>query len=272
MRASVVTSMGDRDGGNSSAWEAGAAAAIHQDRLERVTRALEELTNEQRALRAEIDSLRRAVVRAHATSPATDALVASTQVEPATGGTSTESAVAPAIASMNDMMLARSGADAGVRPPSAAMTDEPTPQEMRAALGRAIGRIELVRSHPEALSESTLGYRLALPGTFAFESNSSTLSVPAREALRQAALVLMRSPGVTARVEGHADSWGDPEANRRISLARADAVRDELVRLGVEAIRVTSAGAGSMRPIADNRTAEGRAENRRVEIYFEVQS
>jgi OmpA-OmpF porin, OOP family len=73
-------------------------------------------------------------------------------------------------------------------------------------------------------------------------------------------------PKVTVRIEGHVDPSGDPAVDRTQSLARADAVKDLLVRSGVPSDRVTTAGLGSEKPLATNETAEGRAKNRRIEL------
>jgi len=65
---------------------------------------------------------------------------------------------------------------------------------------------------------------------------------------------------------GHTDSQGNAAANQKISVARAEAVKKFLVSKGVENNRVYTEGKGSSQPVADNKTAEGRAKNRRVEV------
>jgi outer membrane protein OmpA-like peptidoglycan-associated protein len=73
-------------------------------------------------------------------------------------------------------------------------------------------------------------------------------------------------PDVRFLVTGHTDTSGDSVLNRRLSEARAGAVRDYLVGAGVAPDRLEAAGRGASEPIADNETAWGRSRNRRIEI------
>ena len=65
---------------------------------------------------------------------------------------------------------------------------------------------------------------------------------------------------------GHTDSVGSDSYNQRLSIRRSEAVKSYLVSKGVEKNRVYTEGKGEKQPVADNKTAEGRAKNRRVEI------
>jgi OOP family OmpA-OmpF porin len=65
---------------------------------------------------------------------------------------------------------------------------------------------------------------------------------------------------------GHTDSIGTDAYNQRLSVRRAEAVKAFLVSKGIERNRVYTEGKGKKQPVADNRTKEGRAKNRRVEI------
>lgn len=69
-------------------------------------------------------------------------------------------------------------------------------------------------------------------------------------------------------IVGHADAQGAPEANRRVSLARAFAVRGELARLGVPVAAMTASGQGSEQPLGTNESSAGRRQNRRVDIVL----
>jgi OOP family OmpA-OmpF porin len=70
-------------------------------------------------------------------------------------------------------------------------------------------------------------------------------------------------------ISGHTDSVGSDEANQALSLRRAQAVKNWLVQRGVRSDRMMTVGKGEKEPIADNGTAEGRTENRRIEFYVQ---
>lgn len=87
--------------------------------------------------------------------------------------------------------------------------------------------------------------------------------------LDQVAKVLQQHPEVEKlSIEGHTDDRGNAENNRKLSLARAEAVKNHLVSRGVEASRLEAKGLGSDRPIAANTSPKGRATNRRVEFII----
>lgn len=96
----------------------------------------------------------------------------------------------------------------------------------------------------------------------AFASSRATLSPAAREALDSIAQRCLA--GRRYEVGGHTDSSGRAAANRRLSLARAQAVVNYLVSRGLPAPQLQAAGHGDTRPIADNASPEGRARNRRI--------
>jgi K(+)-stimulated pyrophosphate-energized sodium pump len=68
------------------------------------------------------------------------------------------------------------------------------------------------------------------------------------------------------QLEGHTDNTGDPEANKKLSVDRAEAVKALLVAGGIDAARIKTAGWGQEKPIASNDTEEGKAKNRRTEL------
>jgi outer membrane protein OmpA-like peptidoglycan-associated protein len=78
--------------------------------------------------------------------------------------------------------------------------------------------------------------------------------------------VLRANPNARMKVTGHTDSVGNPEQNLQLSQRRANMVAAELERKGISRDRISAEGAGQQHPIADNSTAEGRAQNRRVSV------
>jgi outer membrane protein OmpA-like peptidoglycan-associated protein len=78
---------------------------------------------------------------------------------------------------------------------------------------------------------------------------------------------LKRNPGIRLEVRGHTDSTGSREHNMKLSMRRADAVRDYMIKNGISPERLESKGFGFGKPIADNATAEGRRKNRRTEFF-----
>jgi outer membrane protein OmpA-like peptidoglycan-associated protein len=99
-----------------------------------------------------------------------------------------------------------------------------------------------------------------------FETNSAKLTSDSLTVLDRVAESLNASPDVKVEIAGHTDSVGGDSHNMSLSKARAESVRDYLVKKGVAASRLKARGYGETRPIADNGTAAGRARNRRVEL------
>jgi outer membrane protein OmpA-like peptidoglycan-associated protein len=99
-----------------------------------------------------------------------------------------------------------------------------------------------------------------------FDTGQYTLKTDAREKLAKVSGILLAYPDLKVQVEGYTDTVGSDEYNLTLSQHRADAVRDYLVSQGVSAANTTSVGYGKSNPIADNGTAAGRAQNRRVNL------
>lgn len=99
-----------------------------------------------------------------------------------------------------------------------------------------------------------------------FDTGRATIRPDSAQTLDDAAAALRTLPAMKVEVGGHTDNTGTPETNQKLSQERAQAVMAALVQRGIAADRMTAKGYGQTTPIADNRTEEGRAKNRRVEL------
>jgi outer membrane protein OmpA-like peptidoglycan-associated protein len=107
---------------------------------------------------------------------------------------------------------------------------------------------------------------LNMPSNITFGVNQSTLRSDFVDVLDSVSEVLKEYKSTMIEVAGHTDSTGTDSYNQSLSQSRAQAVSDELVRMGVQAVRIDTVGYGEERPIANNSTESGRQENRRVEL------
>jgi outer membrane protein OmpA-like peptidoglycan-associated protein len=114
-------------------------------------------------------------------------------------------------------------------------------------------------------TDSARGLIVSMTGLL-FETGKSTLVPKVRENLARVAGILLGHPGLEVEVEGHTDSVGSDVMNQNLSENRAKAVREYLLAQGVPEGAVVSRGFGKTKPLATNDTAEGRSQNRRVEI------
>lgn len=101
-----------------------------------------------------------------------------------------------------------------------------------------------------------------------FESGSAVLTGTGSQILDEMVLALNKLQHKNIKIIGHTDNVGQPQKNIQLSQSRAQAVKAYLVSKGIAATRLSLAGLGADRPVADNNTAEGRKKNRRIE--FEV--
>jgi outer membrane protein OmpA-like peptidoglycan-associated protein len=130
----------------------------------------------------------------------------------------------------------------------------------------ALARLE--REGEVGVREDARGTVLTLSGSVLFASGQAELLPSARNRLSEVADALKQSNNTIA-IEGHTDSMGPDAFNEDLSLRRAEQVRGFLLSRGVPPDRLTVRGLGEYRPVASNSTAEGRANNRRVEIVLE---
>ncbi|AKQ46388.1 membrane protein [Rufibacter radiotolerans] len=141
------------------------------------------------------------------------------------------------------------------------------------ATGAVIGRRmdkqaeELEREMKNAQVERVgEGIKVTFDAGLLFPTNSSTLQASSKTDIAKLAETLKKYPGTNVLVEGHADNTGTDAINQPLSERRAQAVADYAASLGVERSRFQTRGYGSTQPVADNTTAAGRQQNRRVEV------
>ncbi len=101
-----------------------------------------------------------------------------------------------------------------------------------------------------------------------FDFNKANLSAAAKKSLKEFATKMADMPETDITIWGHTDNIGTAEANQSVSQKRANAVKDFLAANGIAAERMLSEGKSFDMPVADNATEEGRAQNRRVEVYI----
>lgn len=102
-----------------------------------------------------------------------------------------------------------------------------------------------------------------------FDFNKATLTSAGKAKVADAAQVLKNNPTIHVEVGGHTDSIGSDAYNQKLSERRAQTVATELEHDGISASRLTVRGYGERKPVADNKTEEGRARNRRVELIVD---
>lgn len=106
----------------------------------------------------------------------------------------------------------------------------------------------------------------AFATTILFDSGTSQIKVESNTALLEIVEILKQYPSSGFTIEGHTDSTGGDDLNRELSELRANAVKDFLVKNGIDANRLLTVGYGERKPIFSNKTRYGRSRNRRVEI------
>jgi len=135
--------------------------------------------------------------------------------------------------------------------------------KMAAAKAEA-ARVEAIRVRNREISTR---FAAVLQG-LQFNTARSTFQKSAYAKMDEAVNVLNQYGDIKVLIQGHTDSQGDETKNMALSQSRADAVKEYLVSKGIDAARLLTNGLGESSPIADNKTAEGRAMNRRVEFII----
>jgi outer membrane protein OmpA-like peptidoglycan-associated protein len=130
-------------------------------------------------------------------------------------------------------------------------------------------RMQQELSRVASTKSSERGLIVTLSSGILFDSGKSVLKPGAKKMLQRIADQLKSDSTVKIAVEGHTDNVGKEAANQALSEKRAGAVRDFLVNGGVPADRISATGLGEKAPIATNKTAAGRQQNRRVELVIQ---
>ena len=155
-----------------------------------------------------------------------------------------------------------------------------------AAIGAGVGALggyawsQYMQQKKVAMEQATVGTGVAvtqtpdnqlkvnIPSDVSFDTNSAVIKPNMRPVLDQFASGVANQPNTEIRVIGHTDSTGTDAINNPLSVQRAQSVRDYLAARGVNPQQMAISGAGDRQPVADNSTVQGRAENRRVEMFL----
>jgi outer membrane protein OmpA-like peptidoglycan-associated protein len=112
--------------------------------------------------------------------------------------------------------------------------------------------------------------RLVMPGNITFATGKSNIQMDFHDVLDSVVSVLTKYKDTQIEVEGHTDSTGSISYNLKLSESRSTQVANYLQSKGIINLRISHVGKGPMKPIASNQSAEGRAQNRRVEIRIKA--
>lgn len=129
-------------------------------------------------------------------------------------------------------------------------------------------RIEGAQVETVTDSNNLQAIKVTFDSGILFATGKSALSTASKEALVKFATSLKSTPETDVKIYGHTDNTGSREINEKLSNERAESVAKYLIENGVSGDRLATEGKAYDEPVASNETAEGRAQNRRVEIYI----
>lgn len=136
-------------------------------------------------------------------------------------------------------------------------------------LGKEIGKSAATNAKDNVLSAMTKKLKKVQneKGPIKFKTGKAEVDPSCDKTMVAIAVIMTDYPGFHVQVDGHTDNVGNPEANRKLSQDRAEAVVKYLVeKKRVDAKRLSAKGFGDSQPIADNKTKKGQAKNRRVDF------
>ena len=211
------------------------------------------------ASRLEVAQARAEAEQARLTSVATEEEIQRTREQALSAAERAEEAAERERMAREEAEAARRLSEAQATEIALARREAELASEAAASLRR---RLELM-----ALRETDRGMVITL-GDVLFATGETNLAEDAQSNLADVVELLQTEPDKEVRIEGHTDSTGNESVNLRISQQRADAVKAQLVSLGVASERIEAVGMGEDFPIASNDTAEGRSQNRRVDVIL----
>jgi Outer membrane protein and related peptidoglycan-associated (lipo)proteins len=133
-------------------------------------------------------------------------------------------------------------------------------------IGVYVGNIKIARGLPDTRHKLVEEGRFSTTGIL-FDTGSATIKPESAGVLKSIAAVLTQHPDIRVHIVGHTDAVGDDDANQALSERRAAAVKEALqAQHQIDGARLEASGKGEVEPVADNQTAAGRAQNRRVEF------
>ena len=139
----------------------------------------------------------------------------------------------------------------------------------RAGVRLAKGGVELYQQNAQTMT--AIEKAIAETGKFVtnnilFDTGKATLKQESMAEIQKVADYMKKNPKARFEVQGHTDNQGSDKVNDPLSQQRAEAIVAALVKMGCDEFNLKAVGKGSHEPVADNKTAEGRAKNRRVEF------
>jgi outer membrane protein OmpA-like peptidoglycan-associated protein len=155
-----------------------------------------------------------------------------------------------------------------VAEPAPAPIPEPVPGEIKLPSGATLNVPpgSVGENLFKFLSGTETGSKTFVFDGLTFDTGRATLDAKSQETIAAVAGILKEFPAVTVALDGYTDNLGAARSNVRLSEARAKEVMAALAAAGIDTARLTAAGHGDAKPIADNGTPDGRAQNRRTEL------